>query len=130
MRTYFLAFLLLPIAVAYISSISPLDGIYFIWQFAKIPYIATVVVLALFIWWAKTHSRMLLLTFLAPVLMSFLELVFMIIIDPPELRSLSRVLQLFGSVVPLTAIVSFVFVSLSWGFFAVVRKLRWVKVLP
>jgi hypothetical protein len=73
---------------------------------------------------------MLLLTFLAPVLMSFLELVFMIIIDPPELRSLSRVLQLFGSVVPLTAIVSFVFVSLSWGFFAVVRKLRWVKVLP
>jgi hypothetical protein len=72
----------------------------------------------------------LLLTFLAPVLMSFLELVFMVIIDPPELRSMSRVFQLFGSVVPMTVIVSFVFVALSWAFFGVARKLRWLKALP
>jgi hypothetical protein len=130
MRTYFLAFLLLPVAVAYASRNSPLDGIYFIWQFAQVPYLATVVLLAVFIWRAKTHSQILLLTFLAPVLMSFLELVFMVIIDPPELRSMSRVFQLFGSVVPMTVIVSFIFVALSWAFFAVARKLRWVKALP
>ncbi len=130
MRTYFLAFLLLPIAVAYASMNSPLDGIYFIWQFAKIPYLATVVLLAVFIWRAKTYSRILMLTFLAPVLMSFLELIFMVIVDPPELRSMSRVFQLFGSVVPITIIVSFVFVALSWAFFSVARKLHWIKALP
>jgi hypothetical protein len=96
MRTYFLVFLLLPIAVAYASRNSPLDGIYFIWQFAKIPYLATVVLLAVFIWRAKTYSQILLLTFLAPVLMSFLELVFMVIIDPPELRSMSSVARQSG----------------------------------
>jgi hypothetical protein len=30
----------------------------------------------------------------------------------------------------MTVIVSFVFVALSWAFFAVARKLRWVKALP
>lgn len=130
MRTYFLAFLLLPVALAYASRHSPLDGIYFIWQFAKIPYLATVILLVVFIWRAKTYSQMLLLTFLAPALMSFFELVFMVVIDPPELRSMSRVFQLFGSVVPMTAIVSFACVALSWAFFAVARKLRWVTALP
>jgi hypothetical protein len=129
-RTFFLALLLLPVAVAYASWHTPLDGIYFIWQFAKIPYLATVVLLAVFIWRARTYSRMLLLTFLAPALMSFFELVFMVIIDPPELRSMSRVFQLFGSVVPMTVIVSFVCVALSWALFAVARKLRWVTALP
>jgi|HubBroStandDraft_1064217.scaffolds.fasta_scaffold163506_1 hypothetical protein len=131
MRTYFLAFLLLPIAVAYISRvIPPLDGIYFLWQFSKVPYVATVVLLASFIWRAKTSSQVILLSIFAPLLMSVLELIFIIAIDPPELRSMARVFQLFGSVVPLTFIVSSVFVGLSWGFFALARKLHWVKVLP
>jgi hypothetical protein len=131
MRTCFLAFLLLPIAVAYISRfIPPLDGIYFLWQFAKIPYVATAVLLALFIWRAKTFSRMLMLSILAPFLMSALEAIFVVAIDPPELRSIARVLQIIGSVVPLTIIVSFVFIALAWSFLALARQLRWVTFLP
>lgn len=131
MRNYFLAFLLLPIAVAYISNFIPrLDGIYFLWQFAKFPYVGTVVLLALPIWHAKTFSRILLLSILAPFLMSALELILIIAIDPPELRSMARVIQLWVAVVPLTIAVSFMFVALSWGFFALARKLRWVKALP
>jgi len=130
MRTFFLAFLLLPIAVAYISYvISPLNGMYFLWQFAQVPYIATVALLALFIWRAKTFSRILLLSILAPLFMSAMEWIFMIAIDPRELRSMARVFQLL-SVVPLTITVSSVFVALSWGFFSLAQKLRWVKALP
>jgi hypothetical protein len=130
MRSYFLAFLLVPIAVAYICKVfPPLDRIYFLWQFANIPYVATVALLALPVWRARTFSRVLMLSMLAPLLMSALELIFMIAIDPPELRSMTRVLQLC-SVVPLTIAVSSVFVALSWGVFALARKFRWVTALP
>jgi hypothetical protein len=131
MRTFFLAFLLVPIGLAYISYvISPLNGMYFLWQFAQIPYAATAALLALFIWRTKTFARILMLSILAPFLMSALESAFMIAVDPPELRSMARVLQLCFSVAPLTIIVSFVFVALSWGFFSIAQKLRWVNALP
>jgi hypothetical protein len=130
MRSYFLAFLLVPIAVAYISRVfPPLDGMYFLWQFANIPYVVTVALLALPIWRARTFSRVLLLSMFAPLLMRALELIYLIAIDPPELRSMARVLQLC-SVVPLTIAISFVFVALSWGLFALARKFRWVTALP
>jgi hypothetical protein len=131
MRICFLALLVLPIAVAYIAhAIDPLSGIYFLWQFAQVPYVATAVLLGIFIWLAKTSSRIFLLSIFAPLLMGVMETIFMIVIDPPELRSIARAFQLCVSIAPLTVIVSFLFVALSWGLFAVARKLRWVAALP
>ena len=130
MRAFFLASLLLPIAVAYTSYvISPLNGMYFLWQFAQIPYVATVALLALFFWRAKTVSRILILSIIAPLLMGALEWIYMIAIDPPELRTMARVFQLFD-VVPMTIAVSSIFVALSRSFFSLSKKLGWVQILP
>jgi hypothetical protein len=130
MKAYFLLALLVPIGIAYVFYVaSPLSGIYFLGQFAAIPYVVTVAVLALAIWRARTLGRIVLLSVLAPLLMGALEWVFSVAIDPPELRSLDRVFQL-SSVAPMTIAVSFLFVAIAWGFLLLGRRLGWVKAFP
>lgn len=125
-KAFFLATLLLPILVGYLGYFLPaLDGVYFLWEFAAIPYFITAGLLALLIYYARTLSQIKVISVCAPVLMSACELAFLVAIDPPELRSFHRVLQL-SSVVPMTIGVAFVFVALSWAAFAVIRKLGWL----
>jgi hypothetical protein len=47
---------------------------------------------------------------------------FLFVIDPPELRSYGRLLQLW-SVIPLTVFVSYGYIALCWILFAVVIRL-------
>jgi len=126
-KVFFLVTLLLPILSGYLGYFVPaLDGIYFIWQFAAIPYFITAGVLAaLLICCTRTLAQIAVISLCAPVLMSAFELAFLVAIDPPELRGFGRVLQL-SSVVPMTIGVAFVFVALSWAAYAAARKLGWV----
>jgi hypothetical protein len=125
-KAFFLAALLLPILVGYLGYFVPaLDGVFFLWQFAAIPYFITAGVLALLILYARNLSQIKVISLCAPVLMSVFELAFLVAIDPPELRSFDRILQL-SSVVPMTVGVAFVFVALSWVTFLVSRRLGWV----
>ncbi len=129
-KVFFLATLLIPILVGYLGYFLPaLDGVFFLWQFAVIPYFITAGVLAMLICFARTRSQLAVISLCAPVLMSALEWAFLVAIDPPELRSFHRVLQL-ASVVPMTIAVAFLFVALSWTAFAVSRKLGWVAGAP
>jgi hypothetical protein len=129
-KAFFLATLLLPILVGYLGYFIPaLDGIYFIWQFAAIPYFISAGVLVLLICFARTRSQLAVISLCAPVLMSAFEWAFLVAIDPPELRSFHRVLQL-ASVVPMAVAVAFVFVALSWAAFAALRKFGWVASEP
>jgi hypothetical protein len=131
MRTYFLGFLLFPAALAGLSSVfSFTEGLVFVALFALIPYAVTVLVLAPFIWRAPTCTHLLPVAFAAPVLMSVFELAFLMAVDPPELRSLARLFQLFLETVPITLGVSFAFVGLVWGILCLARKLGWVRALP
>jgi hypothetical protein len=125
-KAFFLATLLLPILVGYLGYFVPaLDGVFFLWQFAAIPYCITAGVLTLLTLCARNLSQIKVISLCALVLMSAFELALLVGIDPPELRSFDRVLQL-SSVVPMTIGVALVFVALSWAAFVVSRKLGWV----
>lgn len=125
-KAFFLATLLLPILVGYLGYFVPaLDRVFFLWQFATIPYFITAALLVLLILCARNLSQIKVISLCAPVLMGVFELAFLVAIDPPELRSFDRVLQL-SSVVPMTIGVAFVFVALSWAAFWVTRKLGWL----
>ena len=129
-KVFFLATLLFPILIGYLGYFLPaFDGVFFLWQFAAIPYFITAGVLALLICLARTLSQLAVISLCAPVLMSVFEWAFLVAIDPAELRSFHRVLQL-ASVIPMTVAVGFVFVALSWAAFAASRKLGWVPAAP
>lgn len=129
-KAFFLTALLLPILVGYLGLFLPaLDGVFFLWQVAAIPYFITAGVLALLICFSRTLLQLAVTSLCAPVLMSLCEWAFLVAIDPPELRSFHRILQL-SSVVPMTIAVAFVFVALSWAAFAGLRKLGWLAPAP
>jgi len=92
-------------------------------------YFVSAGVLAVLIFCARTLSHMATISFCAPLLMSAAELAFLVTIDPPQLRSFARILQL-ALVVPMTIAVASVFVALSWAAFWVARKLDWVASAP
>ncbi len=123
-RAFFLAALFLPIGVGYLGKFVPMfDGIYFLWQFAAIPYIISALVLAVLLMCVRSLRHIAVLSMCAPLLMSVAELVFLGAIDPPELHGVGRTLQLLASTMPMALIVGYVFVGITWGLFALARKI-------
>ncbi len=130
-RAFFFAALLLPIGVGYLGKFVPaLDAIYFLWQFAAIPYIVSAIVLAVLLARAQSLSQMTVLTMCAPLLMCVAEWIFFVAIDPPELRGIGRTLQLFLSTTPITLTVAYVFVGITWSLFALCRRIGFITSPP
>ena len=127
-RAFFVAALLLPIVVGYLGYfVPPLEGFYFLWQFVAVPYVISAVLLAALIARSRSLKRIVMLSMCAPFLMSVATLLFFVVIDPPELRGLARVFQLFMSTAPIALIVSYIFVGIVWAFFALARRIGLVE---
>lgn len=114
--------LTLPIVVGLVGFILPsMEAVTFVMSFAVIPYVVCAIVLAVLIRRSRTLKQLLWLSISAPILMGAFMVVFLVIIDPPELRSISRLSQL-TSTFPLSAIVAYCYVALAWVGFAVGAK--------
>ena len=125
-RTFFSCSLALPVVVGALGLAVPaLEGVTFVMTFAVIPYLVCASILALPIRLVSTERRLLLLSLAAPWLMSLLLVLFLGAIDPPELRSAGRIVDLAG-VAPISILVSYGYVGLAWLCFSAAKRVRLV----
>lgn len=86
--------------------------------YAAIPYAACAVLLAILLWRSHTQKQLIWLSISAPLFMGVCMYVFFVVIDPSELWSAKRLVQLL-SIIPLSAVVAYCYVALAWiGFLA------------
>ena len=125
-RTFFACSLALPIAVGLLGFAVPmLEGLTWIMTFAALPYLVCAFVLAVLVRFASTDRQLFLLSIAAPWFMGLIMLSFLAAIDPPELRSASRLVEL-AHVIPLAALVGYCYVGVVWLGLYVARRHRLV----
>ena len=95
-------------------------------MFVAIPYLICACILVPLIRAADTSRKLLSLSLAAPWLMGMVMLIFVAVIDPPELRSAHRLIQL-ADVIPTSAIVGYCYVALAWLAFFAAQKLSLIK---
>jgi len=125
-RTYFMWALLLPIAVGLRGFIlSRLEAVTFLMAFAAIPYVVCAIILVVLVRRSHSLRQLMWISIAAPLLMGICMCVFFVAIDPPELRSISRLLQL-TSVIPLSGVIGYCYVAIAWVGFVLGIKLGMV----
>ena len=126
-RTYFMWSLTLPIIVGLLGLILPkMDGITFLMAFAAIPYVMCAILLVVLVRRSHTFKQLIWISVAAPLLMGICMYVFFVAIDPPELRGISRSVQL-TSIIPLSTIVGFCYVAIVWVGFAFGMKFGFIS---
>ena len=95
-----------------------MEAVTFVMTFAAIPYIVSACILVVLIRRSHTLKQLIWISMAAPILMGILMVTFFAAIDPPELRGVSRLMQL-SSVFPISAIVGYCYVALAWIGFAI-----------
>jgi hypothetical protein len=105
-----------------------LEPVSFMMSFAAAPYALSAAALTLLIRRARSTKQLVLISLIAPLIMWVLQGAFLAAIDPPELRSASRLVQLFGPeliavVIPWAA----AFVLLAWLGYALGRRLQLIR---
>ena len=130
-KMFFAGTLVLPFLVLLGKNVPILDGAAFLMSFAQVPYLACMVCLEILIFRSRTFEQLAFISlWVAPFLMSAFMSIFLYVVDPPELRGMGRFFQIAFSVIPLTVVVAYMYVALSWGLFLGLRRMGFVASTP